>query len=342
MFDVIICGAGPAGSSLAYFLAKNNIDVLLLDKFRFPRYKPCAGAFPVEMETFFDFPLKKVIEKTYSSMLFRKEEREFRLQLGFPLAYLVNRKHFDNLLIEKAIEKGCIFKDGTEVLKIKGERIITNSEEFRGTIIVGAGGGSSIVRRDGKRFKKIGMWLKTISADIPYQGFKDIIFDFSYTKSGYAWIFPKRDELSVGLGAPPCHLRDAGITFEKLLVDYAIPLPETIHRFTYPTFSSRELLTWENTLLIGDAASLSDPSTGGGIYNAIRSAYLASKAIQLHLRKGIPLLYYQRLVNKYLYPKLTLSECLRRTFYSFPFTIQALRIGKPLLLKMTRPNPLKI
>ena len=45
MRDVIIIGAGPAGSSLAYFLTKEGIDVLLIDKDHFPRYKPCAGAF---------------------------------------------------------------------------------------------------------------------------------------------------------------------------------------------------------------------------------------------------------------------------------------------------------
>ena len=56
--DVIICGAGPAGSSLAYFLSRQGFDVLLLDKAKFPRIKPCAGAIQISLGKFFHFPLE--------------------------------------------------------------------------------------------------------------------------------------------------------------------------------------------------------------------------------------------------------------------------------------------
>ncbi|MCK4572167.1 NAD(P)/FAD-dependent oxidoreductase [candidate division WOR-3 bacterium] len=322
MRDVIIIGAGPAGSSLAYFLTKEGIDVLLLDKVHFPRYKPCAGAFSVSLINFFDFSLEESIERTHSSMTFRNGDNEFRLQLEFPVSHLVNRAHFDNLLVEKAIESGCSFIEGVNVLKIKGEKIITDSGEFKGKIIVGADGGGSIVRRYGK-YRRIKSWIKTISADIPLIKYEEIIFDFSWTKKWYAWIFPKKDVLSVGIGDHPSRLSKPEAILQQFLEHYGLPFPETTYRYTYPLFSSPELLTWGNTLLIGDAAALANPVSGGGIYNGIESAYIASKVIKLNLSKGTSLLYYQKLVNKHIFPMLIMSR-----FFNSIFTISPIRVLK--------------
>lgn len=322
MRDVIIIGAGPAGSSLAYYLAKEGIDVLLIDKECFPRYKPCAGAFSVSLESYFDFSLHEIIETTYTKMTFKKDKNEFILKTEAPITHLVNREHFDYLLINKAIESGCSFVDGMKVTDIKENKVFTDSGKFYGRIIIGADGGGSIVRRCGK-YRRIKSWIKTISADIPSKKYNEIIFDFSWVKNGYAWIFPKRDVLSVGVGANPVNLLNPDTVFKKFLKNYGLPPPVVIYRYTYPLFSSPELLTWKNTLLIGDAAALSNPISGGGIYNAIESAYLASNVIKLNINKGIPLLNYQKLINKYIYPLLIVSK-----FFYYIFAISPMRILK--------------
>ncbi len=333
MRDVIIIGAGPAGSSLAYFLSKEGIDVLLLDKARFPRYKPCAGAFSVGLGNIFDFSLQETIERTHSSMIFKKGKHECRLQLNSPLAHIVNRERFDNLLVEQAVDRGCSFIDGVNVLEVKGKTVITDSGEFKGRIIVGADGGGSVVRRCGK-YRRIKSWIKTISADVPSRKVEEIIFDFSWIDNGYAWIFPKKDVLSVGLGGHPANLSKPDTVLQRFLGHYGLPLPLTTHRYTYPLFSSPELLTWRNTLLIGDAAALANPLSGGGIYNAIESAYLASKVIRLSISKGTPLLNYQRLVHKHIYSILIMSRLFSNIFAISP--IRILNLGKVFFYRLAK------
>lgn len=325
MRDVIIIGAGPAGSSLAYYLAKEGIDVLLIEKTNFPRYKPCAGAFSVSLENFFDFSLKGVIENTHSSMVFKKNDKEFKLLFDFPVIHLVNRKHFDYLLLKKALECGAILTEGVKAIGIKKNRVITDSGEFSGNIIVGADGGGSIVRRKGN-YKRIKTWLKTISADIPSNKYNEIIFDFSWTKRWYAWIFPKKNILSIGLGDHPKNLKEGEKVLRKFLDHYNLPYPEKTYKYIYPLFSSPEPLSWRNTILIGDAAALSNPVSGGGIYNSIESAYIASRVIKLNLSKGIPLKYYQRLLNKHFFPMLTISGIFNSLFIKKP--IEILKAGE--------------
>jgi geranylgeranyl reductase family protein len=325
MRDVIIIGAGPAGSSLAYYLAKEGIEVLLIDKARFPRYKPCAGAFSVSLDNLLDFSLKEVIESTHSSMIFKKNDKEFKLLFDFPVIYLVNRKHFDYLLLKKALETGASLTEGVNAIEIKKNSVITDAGEFCGNIIVGADGGGSLVRRQGN-YKRIKTWLKTISADIPSDKYNEIIFDFSWTKRGYAWIFPKKNTLSIGLGDHPKNLKQEERVLSKFLNYYNLPYPEKTYKYTYPLFSSPEPLSWRNTILIGDAAALSNPVSGGGIYNGIESAYIASRVIKLNLSKGIPLKYYQRLLKRHFFPLLTISGAFNILFIKKP--IEILKAGK--------------
>ena len=325
MRDVIIIGAGPAGSSLAYYLAKEGIDVLLIDRAHFPRYKPCAGAFSVSLESLFDFSLKGVIESTHSSMIFKKNRKEFKLLFDFPVIHLVNRKYFDYLLLKKALECGASISEGVKAIEIKKNRVITDSGDFEGNIIVGADGGGSLVRRHGN-YKRTKTWLKTISADITSDKYNEIIFDFSWTKRWYAWIFPKKNTLSIGLGDHPKNLKEGEKVLRKFLDYYNLPYPEKTYKYTYPLFSSPEPLSWRNTILIGDAAALSNPVSGGGIYNSIESAYIASRVIKLNLSRGIPLTYYQRLLNRHFFPMLTISGIFNCLFIKKP--IEILKAGK--------------
>jgi len=333
--DVIICGAGPAGSSLAYFLSRKGLDVLLLDKAEFPRVKPCAGAFQVSLNNFFPFSLESIAEDKATGFYFAKNGRRFSIEVGNPIAYTVNRKKFDDFLLRKAIASGAEFLEKCRVMKIRGETVYSTSGKFRGRIIVGADGVNGLLRRYGKYRKFKGM-MKTISADIPISFEKKLGFDFSYTKGGYAWLFPKGSVTHVGFGNRPGAFKNGEIILNKILEDYGFPEPENIYRWTYPLFSSPELLVWRNTLLIGDAASLVNPATGGGIYNAVQSAHLASKAIDSNLREGKPLKVYQDMIEKSMYPMFYSAKAFDFMLQKNPFTIQFLRILKPFLVFLAK------
>ena len=333
--DIIICGAGPSGSSLAYFLSREGFDVLLLDKAKFPRAKPCAGGFQISVADFFPFSLEQIAEDKATGFSFKKNDRCFDVLMGTPIAYTVDRKKFDDFLLKKAIENGVEFIEECKVLKVNGGDVYSNMGKFSGKIVVGAEGVGSVVRRFG-RYRRVNNMLKTISADIPFNFEKKLAFDFSYTDGGYAWIFPKGDITNVGFGTSPGSFKNGDVILSRILDDYGFPEPLNIYKWTYPLFSAPELLVWKNTLLIGDAASLANPATGGGIYNAVQSAYLASKAINMNLREGRPLKVYQNTIKKNTYPMFYSAKIFDFIVQKSPFPIQFLRTLKPFLAYLAR------
>jgi len=178
--------------------------------------------------------------------------------------------------------------------------------------------------------------MKTISADVSVSFKKQLCFDFSYTEGGYSWIFPKGHLTHVGFGTRPDAFKNGEVVLHKILEDYGFPEPLNIYRWTYPLFSSPELLVWKNTLLIGDAASLVNPATGGGIYNAAQSAYLASKAIDSNLREGRPLKLYQNMITKHMYPMFYSAKVFDCVLQKNPFPIQFLRMIKPFIVYLSK------
>jgi geranylgeranyl reductase family protein len=333
--DVIICGAGPAGSSLAYFLTRRGFDVLLLDKAKFPRVKPCAGAFQVSLNNFFPFSLEPIAEDKATGFYFAKNGRNFSIEMERPIAYTVERKKFDNFLLQKAIASGAEFLEECRVEKVEEGIVYSTQGKFRGKIIVGADGVNGVLRRFG-RYRKFKSMMKTISADVPVCFEKKLGFDFSYTRGGYAWLFPKGNITHVGFGNRPGAFKNGEVILNKILEDYGFPEPESIYKWTYPLFTSPELLVWKNTLLIGDAASLVNTATGGGIYNAVQSAYLAFKAIGANLKEDKPLKVYQKMIEKSMYPMFYSAKVFDLMIQKNPFTIQFLQMLKPFLVFLAK------
>ena len=69
-YDVIVVGGGPAGATAAYELATSGINVLILEKEKFPRYKPCGGGLSLKIDKVLKFSIKEVIETTVMGVHF--------------------------------------------------------------------------------------------------------------------------------------------------------------------------------------------------------------------------------------------------------------------------------
>lgn len=118
--DVIVVGAGPAGATLAYQLAKTGIGVLLLEKEKLPRHKCCAGGLTSKAVRLLDFDISEVVEEVVYEISTTCDLRSpYLRQHGQPLIYTVMRDVFDHFLVKKAQQRGAVLIDGQEVRRIQ-------------------------------------------------------------------------------------------------------------------------------------------------------------------------------------------------------------------------------
>src|SRR5437660_11498949 len=97
-YDVIVVGAGPAGSTVARGLTQAGVRVLLLEKARLPRYKTCGGGISVKTRQLLDFDIEPAVECTIHGVAITDRLRpRFEREADVPLAYMVMRDRFDHL-----------------------------------------------------------------------------------------------------------------------------------------------------------------------------------------------------------------------------------------------------
>jgi geranylgeranyl reductase family protein len=330
-YDVIVVGAGPAGATVACELARDSIDVLLLEKERLPRYKCCAGGVTLRAARLLDLDISQVAKDTIYELAFTfKLNRAFLGEHSDPLIYTVMRDEFDQLLVQKAQRQGAVLMDGQKVAAIHAGpeqiEISTSDTVFRCRFVVGADGAYSIVARELNMRRRI-EYLAAMESEITVAD-KDLArwksrvqIDLGIVPAGYAWVFPKSDHLSIGAGCRVSKARSLNRHYQEFLNslnlgDYIVARSGT---HLIPTCTEGSLIWQDRALLLGDAAGLTDPLTGEGIYYSIRSAQLAAPVIKNYLTQaGTGLQDYQQLVEKEIVSELRIARTLSKYFVHFP------------------------
>jgi geranylgeranyl reductase family protein len=302
-FDVIIIGAGPAGSTAGYILASNGFHVLIVDKSTFPREKLCGGLLTLKtvklLESIFgisvDF-LKKHRIITYESFNYKVASSRgnyIKGRLHQPF-YFTKRGVYDALWLEMAQKAGAEFIAGERVVALdtSNNKLTTGrGDEYFGNYILGADGALSRTRQllsaAGyiKRDWRSGM-ATTLEVYIPNRHIPELmdcpVIYFGYIPWGYTWSFPGehfRVLGIVGLNVRAGKLLRAGFGdfLKSLNISVKKIPPFKSHALPYGNYLT--LPGYGNVLLLGDACGLADPLLGEGIYYAHQSARLAAKAI---------------------------------------------------------------
>ncbi|NBF40704.1 MAG: FAD-dependent oxidoreductase [Spirochaetes bacterium] len=212
MFDVVVIGAGPAGSSAATETARRGLSALIIDKEVFPRDKPCGGAVSGRGMSYLSEPIP--------SGLIQREIHEARI--GFSsvtrsvhrddiMAVVVDRAAFDHYLLQSAQAAGARAKLGERVHRLTDTGSHVEVETSRGTyharfavVAEGAFGGLKTRVRRKDRPDEMGLCAVT---DVPaateeIEGFPGSTLEMQLGVAGYGygWVFPHDDHFSVGVG----------------------------------------------------------------------------------------------------------------------------------------------
>ncbi len=151
-YDVIVVGAGPAGSTTARECATRGLSVLMLDKARFPRDKPCGGGLTVRAAKLLPCNISPVVERVVSGAQFtERQTHPSRRKYSDKISFLTQRYKLDAFLAEKAVEAGVIFRQQETVREIIRNNTLvtlrTDSDLYEGRSLVAADGANGITAR---------------------------------------------------------------------------------------------------------------------------------------------------------------------------------------------------
>ncbi|HEX5171386.1 MAG TPA: geranylgeranyl reductase family protein [Cyclobacteriaceae bacterium] len=316
-FDVIIVGGGPSGSSCALSLSRAGLNVLLVDKAKFPRDKICGDALSLDVinqlpkispHLVNDFDLLSGKMPAFGVRLFSPDLTCIDLPFVYKgqqrCGYIVQRLEFDDLLFQEVKRSGNIrVVENCEVTAVNAGTdrvtVMTNASAHEASIIVGADGANSVVRQLQGRVS-VDRDHHSAGLRVYYEGLNSFhtenfieLYFFKDILPGYLWLFPMAgNRANVGIGMLSSLISKKRINLREVLHRLISTHPALTDRFAtarplenmkghgLPLGSKRRSISGERFLLTGDAAGLIDPFTGEGIGNAIRSGRVAAEHIQ--------------------------------------------------------------
>ncbi|MDC8450516.1 MAG: geranylgeranyl reductase family protein [Nitrospira sp.] len=333
-YDVIVVGSGPAGACAAWRLAKAGVPVAVLEKATLPRYKTCGGGIVGRAMQTLPVDVRHVAEQDCHTAQLNLLDAglSFTTHRSTPIVSMTMRSRFDFDILSAAQAVGAAVHErcAVENVSCHGDfvTVVTNGGAMRARFVVAADGALSTVARkmdlaDGR------VLIPTLEyeATIPHSRLEKLHgtarFDVGLLPHGYAWAFPKRQHLSIGvlsMGQCGSDLKSAMAYYLDLLGCGSVTQIER-HGYVIPIRPRRGPFVEKRILLVGDAAGFADPVTGEGISFAISSGLLAAHAlVDGQLDEDSVRNAYTGSVAETILPELQRGRLLARLLYHFPRT----------------------
>jgi geranylgeranyl reductase family protein len=276
-FDALVVGGGPAGSTTAWRLADAGASVLLIDKARFPRDKPCGGGVTARAERLCPVDISPVVESDVDivELRFRYGDSVER-RAPKPVVRMTQRRRLDAFLLDAAREKGVEVHEGEAF----------DPDNVAADIVVGADGANGTTARAYGLGNGIVHGV-AYEGNVPYgvvsrdRYANRAVIELADIPGGYGWVFAKGDHVNVGVGAwqeEGPHIREhlarvcAGHDLDPSQLEH-------LRGHRLPLRRPETRIAGERALLVGDAAGLIDPVSGDGMYECFFSSQLAAAAV---------------------------------------------------------------
>jgi len=287
-FDAAIVGAGPAGSTAALRLARAGARVLIVDRARFPRDKPCGGGLTYRAVRELPVDVSPVVEDTVDRFEVRlRYVRSIERTSMEPLCLMTQRRRLDEFLARACAREGADFRDGVQVAGIvadeDGVSLTLDGAPVRAGVLLGADGVNGTVARSTglEQRHRIGVGLEgNLSYDSVardrYAG--RLVLELGNVPGGYGWGFPKGDHVNFGIGGWESEGPRLREHLARLCSEHGVDAGDLtdVRGYRLPMRRPEALPAHGRIALIGDAAGLVDPLSGDGMYEAFVSARIAA------------------------------------------------------------------
>ncbi|MHB8073009.1 geranylgeranyl reductase family protein [Desulfosporosinus fructosivorans] len=291
--DVVVIGAGPAGSSAAAAAAAGGVSVLMLDKKeKIGLPVQCAEYVPLSLAEEVPIPVACIAQSVEGFITYI--QREQVAQTRAP-GYILNRDVFDPYLAERAVQSGVKLLTRAQAVAVTNLGVLINNQGelsmVKAGIIIGSEGPKSVVAQAIRCPPQHLAYAKQITVKLRKRSQWAQIYFSPSIPGGYAWLFPKNDLANVGVsidlslgGSVATVLTE----FQQYLVEEGV-IGEEVIRTTggaIPIGGPRLRMQQKNLMLIGDAAGHTHPISGEGIFPAIVAGKIAGSLAAESIRSG--------------------------------------------------------
>ena len=307
-YDAIVVGGGPAGSTTAYRLAEQGVSVLLADRAKFPRDKPCGGRLTIRAVRQCPVDPTPVVEELVDAVQIRFRYREAVVRsAGKPVIWMTQRRRLDAFLLDSARERGVEVREGARVAVGEGNTVsLGGNETVAADVIVAADG------VNGTTARAVGLGQEMVYG-VGYEGNVSnrslngdhregcALIEIADIPGGYAWLFPKGDHANIGVWTWEGDAQTVRAHLATACEGYGLDAAtlENLRGHRLPMRSKATRIAGERALAVGDAAGHADPVSGDGMYECFVSSRLAAGSIlDLLAGRATSLVSYEAAVDR--------------------------------------------
>ncbi len=288
MYDVLIIGGGPVGTTFARYMAEKGFKVGIIEKKnKIGVPLQCAGLLGKQIKEVNILPDELIINPFYGAYLHSPSDHLIKVAKDKPEAYVIDRIGYDQFLAQSAVDAGAelFLKHQVKDLNLKkGSIYLKNgNDDFTGRVIVGADGYNSIVAgKLNSPTKNNAVQAAQLLID-----FKKDLFDTSFVhlhasasnSPGFIWVIPlSKSKARVGLFGGRDYHTLIGTLIKFLNENPAFNDYSIVKKYhgRIPVYDAKKKIVRDNVILLGDAASQVKPTTGGGLIMGFKCAEMAA------------------------------------------------------------------